>query len=490
MPMRAASPRWCRAALGVCALLAACATPSDGPDGARGNAARPGSPAFPGIDQAVLMQPLDATRLPPFDGAREEVGDALGPGARIDRTLPPADLWQRIRHGFGMPDLDGPLVREKTAWYAARPDYLQRTLERASKYLYHIVEALERRGMPTELALLPMVESSYNPMAYSRAHASGLWQFIPTTGKRYSLQQNWWYDARRDIVASTSAALDYLSDLYELHGDWHLALASYNWGEGAVTRAIQKNQAAGRPTDYASLAMPDETRNYVPKLQALKNIISNPGPFEVALDPIPNRPYFSTVERSADIDVQLAAKLAEMPVTEFIALNPGLNRPLLRADVTPRLVLPADRVERFHANLSRHNGETAVHWQVYHPSRGESLDAVAKKYRVPVARLREVNGLHRRTRSAPSLLVVPLNGAVLDPDKLPIMYAPPLPGAGRYHVVRRGDTLWDIARRYDLSVRDLQQWNDNVRVLRPGQRIELSGHARAAPSAKRVSYQR
>jgi len=461
--------------LATCLLLAACATPGDSLEALFGDAPKPGSPAFPSIEQTVLMQPLDATQLPPFDGEREEVIDALDPRAPIDRTVPPADLWQRIRHGFGMPDLDGPLVREKMAWYAARPDYLQRTIERASKYLYYIVDALERRGMPTELALLPMVESSYNPMAYSRAHASGLWQFIPTTGKRYSLQQNWWYDARRDIVASTTAALDYLSDLYELHGDWHLALASYNWGEGAVTRAIQRNLAANRPTDYASLAMPEETRNYVPKLQALKNIIANPQPFNIALDPIPNRPYFSTIERSADIDVQLAAKLAEMPLEEFIELNPGLNRPLLRADISPRLVLPADRVERFHANLSRHNGATAVHWQVYHPRRGETLDAVAKKYRVPAARLREVNGLHRRTRGAPSLLVVPLNGAVLDPDKLPIMYAPPLPGAGRYHVVRKGDTLWGIARRYDLSVRDLKQWNDNVRVLRPGQRIELSG---------------
>lgn len=432
------------------------------------------------------MQPLDATQLPPFDGAREEVGDALDPRARIDRTVPPADLWQRIRHGFGMPDLDGPLVREKMAWYAARPDYLQRTIERASKYLYHIVDELEQRGMPTELALLPMVESSYNPMAYSRAHASGLWQFIPATGRRYSLQQNWWYDARRDIVASTTAALDYLGDLYELHGDWHLALASYNWGEGAVTRAIQRNEAAKRPTDYASLSMPKETRNYVPKLQALKNIISNPQPFDIALDPIPNRPYFSTIERSADIDVQLAAKLAEMPVEELLELNPGFNRPLLPAAANGRLVLPADRVEIFHANLSKHDGTTAVHWQVYHPARGESLETVARKHKLPLARLKEVNGVHRRAQAAPSLLVVPMNGAVLDPGKLPLMYTPPLPSAyaGRVHVVRRGDTLWGIARRYDLSVKDLKRWND-VRILRPGQRIELSGYGH---SKSRRSY--
>jgi len=288
-------------------------------------------------------------------------------------------------------------------------------------------------------------------------------------------------------VASTNAALDYLNDLYELYGDWYLALAAYNWGDGAVTRAIQKNAAAGRPTDYASLSMPDETRNYVPKLQALKNIVSNPQPFGIVLDPIPNRPYFATVTRSADIDVQLAAKLAEMPVEDFIDLNPGLNRPLLRADVTPRMVLPADRVELYRVNLSRHSGGTAVHWQVYHPRRGESLDAVAHQFKVPIARLRTVNGLPPGTRRAPSLLVVPLDGAVLDPDKLTIMYAPPLPGAGRYHIVRKGDTLWGIARRYDLSVKDLRQWNRNVRVLRPGQRIELSGYAYASSERARKS---
>lgn len=476
--------------LGTVALLTACATPAGGPDDASGSALRPGSPAFPGIEQTVLMQPLDATRLPPFDGEHQVVGEPLGELARIDRTVPPEDLWQRIRQGFGMPDLDGPLVREKTAWYAARPDMMRRNFARASKYLYHIVDELERRGMPSELALLPMVESSFNPMAFSRAQASGLWQFIPTTGKRYSLEQNWWYDERRDIVASTNAALDYLSDLYELRGDWHLALASYNWGEAAVARAMEKNRAGNLPTDYARLAMPKETQNYVPKLQALKNIIANPEPFGIVLDPIPNRPYFATVTRSADIDVQLAAKLAEMPVEEFIDLNPGLNRPLLRADINPRIVLPADRVERFHANLSKHDGDTAVHWQVYHPRRDESLAAVARKYKVPVARLKAVNGIHWRARKAPKLLVVPANGAVIDPEKLPIMVAPSLPGAGRFHIVRKGDTLWGIARRYGLSVRDLKRWNGNRRILRPGQRIELSGYGQAGRRHKRVNHKR
>jgi membrane-bound lytic murein transglycosylase D len=182
-------------------------------------------------------------------------------------------------------------------------------------------------------------------MAYSRAHASGLWQFIPGTGKRYELKQNMWYDGRRDIVDSTSAALDYLKDVYDMHGDWHLALASYNWGENAVARAIEKNRRAGQPTDYLSLPMPRETRGYVPKLQALKNLIANPQAYGVTLAPIPNEPYFATVNKTRDIDVQLAARLAEMDVDEFVALNPGFSRPLIRTSVAPRIVLPADKVD-------------------------------------------------------------------------------------------------------------------------------------------------
>ena len=271
----------------------------------------------------------------------------------VDRTAPVDDLWHRVRQGFAMPDLDNDVVGKQVAYYAARPEYLQRIFDRGRIYLYHIVEELEKRNLPTELALLPMVESAFNPMAYSRAHASGLWQFIPGTGRRFELQQNWWYDGRRDIVASTKAALDYLTFLYEMHGDWHLALASYNWGEGAVARAIAKNRKEGRPTDYWSLNMPPETRQYIPKLQALKNIIVNPEPLGIALGPIPNQPYFATYTKLRDIDVQLAAKLAEMPVAEFIALNPGFSRPIIRASVTPRIVLPADKIDVFHDNLAK-----------------------------------------------------------------------------------------------------------------------------------------
>ena len=475
-------------------LLAACAS-QPGPDGP-GDAAQPdssrptpvrtrmGSPVLDtrgdSVDAhkarggAASGPPLDATRLPPFEGAREELAAARSL-PRVDRTVRQDDVWQRIRDGFSMPDLAGPLVAEKTAWYVARPDYLKRVFERSRRYLYHIVEEIEKRGLPTELALLPMVESSFNPMAYSRAHASGLWQFIPGTGKRYELAQNWWYDGRRDIVASTSAALDYLKDVYDMHGDWQLALASYNWGENAVARALEKNRREGRALDYDSLAMPAETRNYVPKLQALKNIIANPALFGLDLDPIPNQPYFATVNKTRDIDVRLAAQLAEMTVEEFIALNPGFSRPVIRADLTPRIVLPADRVDVFHENLTKHDDKSLVSWQTYQPRRGDSLEGIAKKFGVSLAQLKEVNGITPRARATPALLVVPSNpsGGARDLGRLPIMYAPPIPLAGPrtfVHTVRAGETLPGIAGRYRIRVEDLRRWN-KIGRLSAGQKL-------------------
>jgi membrane-bound lytic murein transglycosylase D len=422
---------------------------------------------------AAAGPPLDATRLPPFEGPREELAGAPAL-ARVDRTVKQDDVWQRIRDGFAMPDLAGPLVAEKTAWYVARPDYLKRVFERSRRYLYHIVEEIEKRGLPTELALLPMVESSFNPMAYSRAHASGLWQFIPGTGKRYDLAQNWWYDGRRDIVASTSAALDYLKDVYEMNGDWHLALASYNWGENAVARAMEKNRREGKPIDYASLSMPAETRHYVPKLQALKNIIANPGLFGIDLDPIPNQPYFASIAKTRDIDVRLAAKLAEMSVEEFIALNPGFSRPVIRADMTPRIVLPADRVDIFHENLTKYDDKSLVSWQTYQPRRGESLDSIARKFNVSLAQLKEVNGITPRARAMPALLVVPADGS-RDLGRLPIMYAPPIPLAGPrtfVHTVKAGETLPGIAGRYRVKVEDLRRWN-KIGRLTAGQKLVI-----------------
>jgi membrane-bound lytic murein transglycosylase D len=415
---------------------------------------------------------LDATRLPPFEGTREALA-APQPVATLDRTAPVDDLWQRLRRGFALADLRSPLVEERTRWYVANQDYLQRVFERSRRYLFHIVEELEKRNMPTELALVPIFESAFNPMAYSRAHAAGLWQFIPGTGKRYELTQNWWYDGRRDVVASTNAALDYLQDLYEMHGDWHLALASYNWGENNVARAIAKNRKAGKPTDLLSLRMPRETRGYVPKLQALKNLIANPAAHGITLAPIPNEPYFVTVAKTRDIDVKLAADLAEMPVEEFIALNPGFSRPVIRSDVVPRIVLPADKVDLFHDNLRKLEDDALVSWKTYMPRRGESLAAIAKKHGLTLAQLKKVNGIHPLSRRVPKVLVVPIEDGGEALASLPLMYAPPLPAGGRVHVVRRGETPWSISRRYGVSLKDLQRWNRIRTHIRPGQRLTI-----------------
>ncbi|MBL0167534.1 MAG: LysM peptidoglycan-binding domain-containing protein [Propionivibrio sp.] len=391
----------------------------------------------------------------------------------IDLTYESDDIFQRMRNGFSMPDINSDLVLYHQQWYMNRPESLRRITERSSLYLFYIVEELEKRGMPMELALLPMVESAYNPMAYSRAKASGLWQFIPATGKRYNLDQNWWKDERRDILASTTAALDYLQSIYDMHGDWHLALASYNWGEGAVGRAVNKNVVLGLPTDYLSLTMPGETRNYVPKLQALKNIFSNPALLiELRIPRIPNRPYFGTVTKTSNIDVKVAARLADMPVQEFVALNPAHNRPVIKSE-TP-MVIPAHKLETFITNLEAHeeSNKPLSSWQSYTVRPGDKLEKIAPRFGMTVANLREANGITGRIKVSPghTLLVAgnnggePLNMAAL-PEQPSLPQADPVsPGASsaatvHTHTVRKGETLPVIARRYGTSVADLKRIN-------------------------------
>ena len=324
----------------------------------------------------------------------------------IDLTAPTDNLWDRIRNGFAMPDLNDDLTLYYQQWYQNRPDALRRMVERSRPFMHFIVQELETRGMPTELALLPMVESSFNPMAYSRANAAGLWQFIPATGKRFNLEQDWWQDKRRDVVASTGAALDYLQTIYEMHGDWHLALASYNWGEGAVKRAIEKNNLRGLPTDYASLTMPNETRHYVPKLQALKNIFGNPALMvQLRLPEILNRPYFTTIGTARPMDVKTAARMANMPVDEFIALNPSHNRPVIKPD-TP-VVLPAEKITIFRSNLEKNAGPLSE-WQTYTLRHGERLKQIAPRFGISAPELARVNSLPSNIRlGAGSTLLVP-----------------------------------------------------------------------------------
>lgn len=360
--------------------------------------------------------PPDSPKAASFREIAQGINDDSPRIPVIDLTISPDDLWQRMRNGFAMPDLDSALVADRQAWYLNHPDFLRSVLNRGRRYLYHIVTELEKRGMPTELALLPFVESAYNPQARSSAQALGIWQFIPSTGRNYNLKQNAWFDERRDIIASTNAALDYLKYIYEMHGDWQLALASYNWGEGAVGRAIAKNQAKGLPADYAHLGMPNETRYYVPKLQAIKNIVANPALFGFKLDPIPNRPYFQVIERNGDMDVALAARFAEIPVTEFLALNPAYNRPVMPDSANSPMVIPSDKVKVFLDNLHAHEAQDKPlsAWRTHTLARGEKLNTVARRHGISVAYLKQLNGLGRRSKVSPGFgLLVPGKDAVI-----------------------------------------------------------------------------
>ena len=281
---------------------------------------------------------------------------ALEPAPTDTSPTPFLYAWDRVRAGFAVPALDGPLVAHWQTWYLDHPKLLQAMFERGRRYIYHVVEEIDRRGLPTELAFLPMVESGYDPKALSSARASGLWQFIPSTGKAYKLEQGLLLDARRDVISSTAAALSYLQTLFERFGDWQLALAAYNCGETAVARAIARNKARGLPTGYKALALPEETRNYLPKLQALKNIMSHPGTFNIHIDPVPNKPYFAAIASERYIDVDVAARLAEVTLEEFLALNPSFNLNLISKGPRNRIVLPVDKVDAFISNLDNYRG--------------------------------------------------------------------------------------------------------------------------------------
>lgn len=396
-----------------------------------------------------------------------------------EEALAPGDLWDRIRSGFGMPELDTSLVADKERFYLSRPDYLERMFERGGRYLFHIVEEIEKRGMPTELALLPFVESAMNPVALSHASASGLWQFIPSTGRAYNLDQNWWVDNRRDVVKSTNAALDYLQNIYEMHGnDWFLALASYNWGEGAVGRAIKRNRARGLPTDYLSLRMPNETRHYVPKLIALKHIIQRAQVLGVDLPDLPNRPYFVTIEKTRPIDLKLAAQFAGMSVKEFVALNPAHNRPVIAASRNNEIKLPADRVDSFIDAVERHGQDNRpfATWQPYTLKQGDSLEKLARRAGITTAELREANGLRRGGKLLPGTRILSPNREVEDESGVESFDGPRVyelvERPALYHRVAARETLGSIARRYGTSVSRLRSLNKlDSAVARRGSRL-------------------
>jgi len=382
------------------------------------------------------------------------------------------DVWQRIRSGFRIDDAaeQNPLVSVHESWFAGRPASVRRLVERSRPYLYHIVEELDRRAMPMEIALLPMIESAFIPTALSPSAASGIWQFIPSTGRLYGLKQDTWYDGRRDFTASTSAALDYLGKLYLDFGDWQLALAAYNCGEGCVARAIQKNVQQGLPTDYASLSLPNETRHYVPKLLAIRNLIREPGRYGIAIDLLPNQPYFNQVTVHASMDIRSAARLANMSSDEFIALNAAFPRKLIRSDTPVNLLVPVDKADAFQRNLETGSWDS---WQPYAAQKGERPETIARRFDVSVARLEEHNQFHlkRGKLVRAQTLLVPVKGRGVVAAEAQSSFA--TPGAIQ-HVALRGDTLFGVARQYGLSLAQLTETNPQLDThLKTGQIIRL-----------------
>ncbi|CAN5896307.1 transglycosylase SLT domain-containing protein [soil metagenome] len=459
--------------LGSLLILSGCATPG-GPNAPPPTTTTTAAAATPKADstgQTPAASPQPAATVAqsapevavapvPIDPIRPDVP------LNLDDRAAQVDLWARVRQGFAMPDLDNDLVRNREQWYATRPDYVQRMTERGSRYMFYIVEELDHRGMPTELALLPFIESAFNPQAMSTAKASGMWQFIPSTGKDFDLKQNIFRDDRRDVLASTRAALDYLQKLYGMFGDWHLALAAYNWGEGSVTRAIARNQKLGLPTDYASLKMPTETQYYVPKLQAVKNIIARPADFGLTLPAVSNHPYFLSVPIEHDIDVALASRLAGLPLDEFQTLNPQMNKPVILAAGTPQVLLPYDNADRFVRSLPQHRGQLATWTAWVVPKTMRPADA-AQQVGMTESQLREVNRIPARMliKSGSTLLVPRIENRHVDvaaavADNATMALTPDVPPL-RKTSLRAGkrDSVASVARRYHVSPAQVAQWN-------------------------------
>lgn len=379
--------------------------------------------------------------------------------------VPIEDMWQRINSGYQLKAKKTKRITKRInkyeKWYVQRPEYMERMLKRSEKYLYYISNEVQKRGMPMEIALLPMIESAYNPIAKSNKKAVGLWQFISSTGKLYGLKQNWWRDDRKSVIQSTDAALNYLEKLHAQFNSWELALAAYNAGEGRVGRAIKRNKKRKKATDYYSLRLPRETRNYVPKLLAMRNILQNPSEYGIHVPKLPDQPYFSTVKIPDEIDTELIPQFAEISMEEFQFLNAEHKRPLLKArNLSQYVLIPANAVERFNINLYSYN-KPLISWKTYKPKRGERIKRVAKKFGVNEKLLRKINRLRsRKTFRRNSIVLIPHENAsstnfALN-DKVGLFnYSTIIT-----HKISSGDTLGHLSRKYKISIRDLMEFNE------------------------------
>ncbi|MFT7007352.1 MAG: membrane-bound lytic murein transglycosylase D [Colwellia sp.] len=376
------------------------------------------------------------------------------------------DVWQRIR---GQLTFDIPEKRRLTVqrdWYVKHPSYLTRVAKRAEPFLYYIVEELEKNNVPVELALLPVVESAFDPFAYSHGRASGMWQFIPGTGTRFNMKQNWWYDGRRDIVASTAGAIKYMKYLHEFFdGDWLLALAAYNSGEGRVQRAVRKNKRLGKKTDFWSLDLPKETRAYVPKLLALADIVKRPEEFNLKLYEIANEEVIAQVDIKSQLDLAKAAKLADLSLPELQRLNPGFNRWATDPDGPHRLLLPKHKIAHFEEGLAKLTKDERLAWQRYKIKNGDNLGYIAKKFHTSIELIRQVNGISGNQIRAGKHLLIPVAAKSLDSyilsqnQRIAKKQAKKQQGFKITHKVVSGDNLWDIGQRYKVRGSKIAKWN-------------------------------
>lgn len=474
--------RRCRshlAAVSACLALGGCAvlSPEESTSGAdRGNASEDvsgGSESAAGYaDEVALSQPGDK--------ADEVVGARFVP-PEVESL--PGDIWSRLARDFSLPDVANRRIDEEIARYAGRQRYFEIVARRARPYLHYIVGRIEDRGLPAELLLIPVVESAFRPFAYSYARAGGIWQFKPLTGRRFGLEQNWWYDGRRDVLASTDAALDYLEYLHGFFdGDWLLAIAAYNGGEGTVQRAIRRNRARGEPTDYWHLDLPAQTEKYVPRILALREILSHPGVHGIELPAMPEDESLRVVEVEGQVDLALAAEMAGIPLETLYRYNSGFNRWATPPDGPHRLAVPANKADALRTALAEHDREDMIRWQRHEVASGDTLSAIAERYDTTIGALREANDLAGSMIRAGQYLLVPTasraEGAyALSLENRRDRTQASGPG-GRERIdyrVRRGDTFWGIARAHDVEVRKLAAWNDMAPgdPLRPGQQLAI-----------------
>jgi len=412
-----------------------------------------------------------------------------------DPLLTEKNLWQRIINAYGFnQDLDNSRIKAQLNWYKKHQGYMNRIATRAERYMYYIAEQIDVRDIPGELALLPIVESAFDPFAYSHGRASGVWQFIPSTGRDFGLKQDWWYDGRRDISASTVAALTYLEALQrEFKGDWLLALAAYNTGAGNIRKAIRKNKRLGKPTDFWSLKLPRETRDYVPKLIALAQLIKNPGLHGITLKPLPNTPYFASVETGGQIDLAQLAEVADTSLDEIYKLNPGFNRWATHPSGPHKVLIPIEKETLYKENIAKLPKSSRMKWQRYQVKRGDSLITIAKKFHTTADALKDANGLRRNMiRAGDQLLIPSAHKSLKSYSYSAGSRLAKIQNSSRKakssnkieYKVRGGDSFWEIARDHKVGIRELAKWNGMAPgdTLKQGQKLVIWGQKKLRQS--------